>query len=81
MAVQQYQLKLYAQKWHMPVRQLEQKLRTEGVLVQEEAPAVLAKLAMPEKLPAATIFGRLELYSLLLSDFVTQYGYQTVWIR
>ncbi|CAB1128555.1 putative polysulfide reductase chain A [Candidatus Hydrogenisulfobacillus filiaventi] len=79
LAIQQYQIRSKAKEWGVNPQALEAELRKNGLVVHEQASEVLAKWAMPEKLPVPTISGRLEAYSLVLAGFVRQYGYKPEW--
>ncbi len=61
---------------HTRAEDIEKELKEKGVLVLKSQHEMLTEAAIPEKIPAPTASGRLELYSSFLAQFAESFPYQ-----
>ncbi|GAB6174707.1 molybdopterin-dependent oxidoreductase [Paradesulfitobacterium aromaticivorans] len=78
-ALRNVSFKYHAKVVGMTPEKLEQTLREQGVLVIEKAEKLLEHAAIARHLPVPTPSGRIEIYSLMLANFVMQQGYKVNW--
>jgi anaerobic selenocysteine-containing dehydrogenase len=68
-----------AEETKISEEKVREELMTKGVLTFKTAKENLEEARIPEKYPAPTPSGRLEIYSLLFADFVQKYGPNPLW--
>ena len=72
-------VRMIAEETKMPEEKIRKELMTKGVLTFRSGEENLKEARIPEKYPAPTPSGRLEIYSLLFADFVKKYGPNPLW--